>query len=229
MKTILGKIREKIANKWIASILFNFVIFIDYYLICIHKEKNIVKLIRQGMYNRTIFPNELALLYSVASLQKNKEGDFAETGVYKGSSARIICEAKGNKPFHLFDTFKGMPEVLKIDKKYKKGMLNDVSFERVKQRLSKYNNILFYKGFFPDTAEAVKDKKFSFVNIDMDIYKSTKDSLEFFYKRMVKGGIIIGHDYQSIEAVKKAFDKFFDDKTEKVIPLCMSQCIVIKQ
>ena len=32
-------------------------------------------------------------------------GDIAEVGVYRGGSAMIICEAKGNKKLHLFDTF----------------------------------------------------------------------------------------------------------------------------
>src|SRR5271166_6057406 len=35
---------------------------------------------------------------------------MAELGVYQGSSARIICEDKGDCPLYLFDTFAGLPE-----------------------------------------------------------------------------------------------------------------------
>jgi hypothetical protein len=36
-------------------------------------------------------------------------GDIAEVGVYRGGSSKLICEAKGNKRLHLFDTFEGLP------------------------------------------------------------------------------------------------------------------------
>jgi hypothetical protein len=32
-------------------------------------------------------------------------GAFAEAGVFKGGSARLICEEKCDEPFHLFDVF----------------------------------------------------------------------------------------------------------------------------
>ncbi len=39
------------------------------------------------------------------------KGELAEVGVYKGGSAKLICEAKGNSILHLFDTFEGLPNV----------------------------------------------------------------------------------------------------------------------
>ena len=35
---------------------------------------------------------------------------MAEVGVYQGVSAKLICEAKGDKELHLFDTFEGLPD-----------------------------------------------------------------------------------------------------------------------
>jgi hypothetical protein len=47
---------------------------------------------------------------------------------------------------------------------------------------------------------------------------------------MVKGGIIISHDYNQIAAggVKKAFTEFFAGKNEPIIALWDTQCAVVK-
>ena len=150
---------------------------------------------------------------------KKIKGDIAEVGVYKGGSAKLICEAKGDKPLHLFDTFEGLPKVSKFDdRKLLKGMFN-APLEDVKRIiLKKYRNVFFYKGLFPETAQLVKNKLFSFVHLDVDLYKSTKSCLEFFYPRINKGGIIISHDF-GLRGVRKAFDEFFKDKPELIIEI----------
>jgi O-methyltransferase len=44
------------------------------------------------------------------------------------------------------------------------------------------------KGLFPHTAEAVKDKVFGFVHLDVDLYESTLAGLKFFYPHLFPGG-----------------------------------------
>jgi len=171
------------------------------------------------------FPNEMFLIKTLAARQNNLEGDYAEVGVYDGCSARMICEMKKDKPFFLFDTFEGLPKVDGIDRLYKKNMFN-ANYKKVKQKLSKYENVFIYKGLFPqETSKFIKGRKFSFVHLDLDIYKSTKDCLEFFYDKMVKGGIILTHDYV-VDGVKKAFDEFLKDKPEKIIELPTQAMII---
>jgi hypothetical protein len=157
------------------------------------------------------------------------DGDTAEVGVYKGGSAKLICEAKGNKPLHLFDTFEGLPDRCpKDNSKFYKGQFA-ASIESVKDYLNRYPHVYFYQGVFPTTTKSVENKKFSFVNLDVDLYKSTLDCLSFFYPRMNKGGIIISHDYiSSAYGVREAFDEFFSDKPEPVLELSGSQCMVVK-
>src|SRR5579863_7790867 len=53
--------------------------------------------------------NEAFLLCSLARAQRCLDGAMAELGVYEGSSARIMCEAKDDRPIYLFDTFSGLP------------------------------------------------------------------------------------------------------------------------
>jgi hypothetical protein len=170
--------------------------------------------------------------YQIFMAVKNTEkitGEIAEVGTYKGGSAKLICEAKGNKTLHLFDTFNGLPELGQVDdsNQFHKGQFS-ASLEDVKKYLDCYNNIYFYKGLFPGNSEVIQDSIFSFVHLDLDLYEATKASLEFFYPRMNKGGIIISHDYINTKGVKKAFDEYFQDKIEPIIEMSGSQCLIVK-
>jgi predicted O-methyltransferase YrrM len=168
-------------------------------------------------------------IYMAVKTTQKVPGDIAEVGVYRGGSAKIICSAKGEKALHLFDTFEGLPKVEEIDMvwPFYEGKFA-ASFEDVRDYLKENENVHFYKGIFPATSDPVKDKKFSLVNLDVDCYESTKQSLEFFYPRMSRGGVIISHDYITAPGVKKAFDDFFAGKEEPVLETAGSQCLVVK-
>ena len=62
-----------------------------------------------------LFDVEACQLSALVDATAKIEGDMAEVGTYKGGSAKIICEVKGDRPLHLFDTFGGIPEVEEID------------------------------------------------------------------------------------------------------------------
>jgi len=168
-------------------------------------------------------------IYMATKRTQKIPGDIAEVGVYKGGSAKIICLAKGDKHLHLFDTFEGLPKVEEIDIvwPFYEGKFA-ASYDSVQKYLGDESNVYFYKGIFPGTSDPIRDKKFSMVNFDVDTYESTKQCLEFFYSRMSPGGILISHDYITAPGVKKAFDDFFDGKTEPVLETAGSQCLVVK-
>lgn len=173
---------------------------------------------------------ELYNLYKGVLQTAKVDGDIVEVGVYKGGSAKLICEIKGNKNLYLFDTFEGMPQTGENDI-IRQGAFSDVTIEEVKKYLSNYKNVFLYKGLFPETAQAIKGRNVSFLHLDVDIYKSTFDALQFFYPLMSSGGIIISHDYnsKSCPGVRKAFDEFFKDKAEPIIELSgVTQCLVTK-
>lgn len=168
------------------------------------------------------------LYMAVKSTTKTK-GDIAEVGVYRGGTAKIICKAKRSKKLHLFDTFEGLPDAtLNDDKEFVSKEKFYVSIEDVKNFLKKEKGVYFYKGLFPSTAKPIENLHFSFVHLDVDLYKSTLDCLEFFYPRMCKGGIIMSHDYTNLIGVNKAFNEFFSNKTEPIIEMSSSQCLVVK-
>lgn len=143
---------------------------------------------------------------------KDLEGDIAEVGVSVGDSAEEMCEVKGKKKLHLFDTFEGHPNTIG---RYDVGQYpgrHKADIKDVKKRLKKYPKVYFYKGTFPETSKPVAKKKFCFVNLDTDLYRGTYDGLEFFVPRMVPGGVIILHDYQGIPGVACACIDYFEEK-----------------
>jgi O-methyltransferase len=193
-------------------------------------DKKFVNIVK-SLNEKCLLDNEEK--FSIYSSVKNichLSGDIAEVGVYKGGSAKIICEVKGKKRLHLFDTFEGLPDITKNDK-VKKGWFNDTNLSYVQKFLKKFPNVYFYQGRFPETAKPLQKRKFCFVNLDTDLYESTLDGLKFFWPRMVKGGRIISHDYnnvQDIEGIKKAFKEFFKNHNEKLIEIADTQIMVVK-
>ena len=91
-------------------------------------------------------------------------------------------------------------------------------------------NAVLYPGLFPQTAHALADKRFCFVHIDVDIHASVKDCLEFFFAKMVEGGVMIFDDWEKSQCpgVRKAITDFLASRKEKPIVLASGQCVIIK-
>lgn len=202
-------------------------------LLYFYKGKEIIDLIKsiKNETNLAFFPYEAYTVYSVAKSQSSLDGEMAEVGVYRGGSAKLICEAKGERNLHLFDTFEGLPEVSERDthfgiKYWQEKQFNDTNEEHVKKYLAEYKNVRLYKGLFPKTAEPISNLKFSFVHLDVDLYQSTLDCLNFFYPRLIQGGIILTHDYHT-DGVHAAFKEFFTEKKIPIIELTGSQCMIV--
>lgn len=173
---------------------------------------------------------EMINIYRLVSWTLPLDGDLAEVGVYQGGSAKIMCEAKGDKELHLFDTWEGLPKPDKKKDLLIEGDMNNTSLDLVKKNLQSYDQVYFYKGMFPNTAGPVMNKSFSFVNLDTDLYSGTKECLEFFYPRTVKGGIILTHDYNDTRTpgVKDAFDEFISDKPEFIFNHWDTQAMIVR-
>lgn len=211
-----------------------FVSAFQFRLLSFYKGQKFINLLKSIKKEVDIgfYPYEAYTVYSISKSQSRLSGEFAEVGVYQGGSARIICEVKGEKTLHLFDTFTGLPKVSGKDnymgvKYWEDNQFNNTSEEQVKGYLSKFPNVQIYKGKFPETSGPVLNTQFSFVHLDVDLYQSTKDCLDFFYPRLVKGGIILTHDFHT-SGVQTAFNDFFEKKQIPVIELTGSQCMIIK-
>ncbi len=147
-------------------------------------------------------------------LRDNVTGAFAELGVYKGDSARLLHLMDPARKFYLCDTFKGFPEE---DLKGETGMaatyttLNfaDTSISGVLKKINGNDLIEVVPGYFPDSAKTMTGETFALVNIDADLYKPTKAGLAFFYPRLSRGGVLLIHDYNpKWPGVIRAADEF---------------------
>ena len=72
------------------------------------------------------------------------------------------------------------------------------------------------------------EAEYAFVHFDVDLYEGTKACLEYFYPRMIPGGIMLSHDYSILAGVSQAFHEFLEDKEEPLLELPSTQCMVIK-
>lgn len=180
-------------------------------------------------------PERCYILYSLCRSAVAMGGDIAEAGVYKGGSAKILSIAARASdkriPIHLFDSFEGMPDVADRDiSGHTKGNFDKTSLDRVKKLLRDFPNVVFHKGEISEQLDNIKDRNFSFVHIDVDLYLTTKACLEFFYPRMFYSGIIVCDDagfWQYRTVVRRAFTEFFKDKPTFPLYLSTGQVVVI--
>ena len=142
-------------------------------------------------------------------IKNNIEGDFIETGVWKGGACiymkALSKNALKNKIF-VADSFCGVPppdtnryEQDRGDPHHAIDSLR-ISSERVKEYFKQYNcldeNIVILEGIFKDTLPTLnKNQKFSLVRLDGDMYSSTMDGLENLYPKLSVGGYLIIDDY----------------------------------
>ncbi len=175
----------------------------------------------------------LYVIWTFASqaAMRHPGADLWECGVWKGQSAKFLAEIalRARSHLHLFDTFEGMPQTDPQKDFHRKGNFSDTSLEGVKNFLSEYRDTaVFHPGFIPDTFSGLENSQIAFVNIDVDIYKSVKDSLEFVYPRMLPGGIILFDDYgwHSCPGARQAVDEFAERMSLLPMILPSGQAII---
>ena len=156
-------------------------------------------------------------------------GLFLEFGVYNGSSINILSKLGPNKIFHGFDTFTGLPEDWDLgNKKIKAGHFYLEKMPSVEK------NVILHKGLFEDTIPKWQKQyreKISFINIDCDLYSSTKTVLEHLNSQIVKDTIIRFDDLlpspirpypKWLEGEWKALSEWVGKFKREIVPLSRS-------
>lgn len=141
-------------------------------------------------------------LYMLAKQTAHVKGELIEVGAWRGGSSVIIAkgfESTGNKPaFYCCDTFTGVANATDIDKEYNGGEHADTSLQIVKKLFQKHNldNIKILQGIFPEeTGNVLQNTIFSFCHIDVDVYKSALQILEFVWPKLSVNGVVVFDDY----------------------------------
>ncbi len=176
------------------------------------------------------------VLFTLGKQALKLGGEFWECGVYKGGTAillaKVIAEygkTSGTK-LHLFDTFEGMPDVNAQKDWHKSGDFKDTSEEAVRARVGNFDLVVTHKGFIPQTFNELEGSTISFAHIDVDIYQSILDSLNFIYPRLMSGGFIVFDDYgfPTCPGARQAVDEFFSGKPEQPLAMPSGQAVVFK-
>jgi hypothetical protein len=168
---------------------------------------------------------DMMVLLMRSVLIRRIDGDFAELGVYRGVTARLIHHYAPDRRLHLFDTFSGF-DGRELDTTSHAGLFSDTSIETVMRNIApRSENVIVHAGRFPETTAAhaiFQDNapgKFAFVHLDADLFEPTDAGLEFFYPRMTAGGVIVVHDYNAWMGARRAVDRFFASRPE--VPVAM--------
>ena len=181
------------------------------------------------------------ILYRMAQSVRDLAGDTVECGSFMGQGSFLICMGTGNRSerkHHIFDSFEGLsaPTAQDMRQEWSKQKFakHDMSvpLPAVQGRLRDFPWVSYYPGWIPSRFDEVKERRFSLVHIDVDLYQPTRDSLEFFYERMVPGGFLICDDYALVECpgATKAFDDFIADKPERrVVYIGTGQGFIVKR
>jgi O-methyltransferase len=149
-------------------------------------------------------------------------GAFAELGVWRGNSAKVIHSLAPQRELYLLDTFQGFPSE-DTDFDPASGIshhFQDVSVKQVRDFVGHSEHVHMVVGRFPASASSIpSDEHFAFVHIDCDLYQPAKAALEYFYPRMSQKGLIVVHDFASGRwpGVTQAVDEFFADKLENPV------------
>jgi len=143
-----------------------------------------------------------SLLLNAKHTLSKQEGSIAELGVYQGQSSALLSfyAKKFNRKIYIADTFQGFSE-LQFEENMgegKKAAFKDNSLEAARAVVGDYEGNRWVVGVFPQSVtEEMREDRYAFVSIDCDIYEPIAEGLEFFWPRMVSGGMIFVHDYSS--------------------------------
>jgi O-methyltransferase len=154
-----------------------------------------------------------------------KDGDFVECGVWYGVLSKVICEytnfSQKDRKFFLVDVWGGIDV-------HEKWYLSDI-FDVVTKRFEDYSNVKLIRGFIPDILPTINTQKVAYLSIDMNGSHAERAALEYFYEKMVPGGVIYFDDYGwGFPDLRRKVNEFFADKPETLLHFPAGVSIVIK-
>lgn len=144
------------------------------------------------------------------ALQNGVEGDFIETGVWRGGAciyAKAIFEAHGQGSRRVFvaDSFRGLPPPNTTDYPQDAGDTHHtyeelaISRDQVTDSFRRFglldDRVVFIEGWFSDTLPKAPVDRLCVLRLDGDLHESTIVALKSLYDKVSPGGYVIIDDY----------------------------------
>jgi hypothetical protein len=156
----------------------------------------------QGFHTPRRLRKRRELFHQIAERVGGKKVLYLEFGVAKGTSMRYWSQLLSSPAcvFHGFDTFEGLPEEWRLGDKgaySANGSVPEIADSRVK----------FFRGMFQDTLPryAVPDHEVLIINIDCDLYSSTRFVLHFLAESIRPGTFIYFDEFSDPHNELRAF------------------------
>ena len=172
-----------------------------------------------------------------ANSNKHERVNVVECGVCDGIAIFYALSAIGKAGViphaFLYDTWEGikMERLVNEEKSWK----DDYSYLQVnntKRNLEGFmDNITFIKGYIPDTFNRKDEpEQISWLHIDLNSSKPTIESLEYYFDRLLTGGVVLFDDYGSSSFIttRKLVNDWFKDKKGLLLPMPTGQAIFFK-
>ena len=169
------------------------------------------------------------------------EFNFVECGVGDGMSAFYTLreinnnrKTLNNSKLHLFDSWGPMKKTDLIESELDSiDRYSELELDVTKNNLKEYENqIIYHKGYIPEVFYQLPNPPDSIVymHVDLNSTKPTIASLEFFFPKLIPGGVILFDDYgwNNHKDTKHAVDDFFKDKPGILMQLPTSQAIYFR-
>jgi O-methyltransferase len=169
------------------------------------------------------------------------DGDFVDCGVHTGIFARAVVNyvnfEKSDKKYYLLDTFSGLDAKYSNDVELKRNNLmgydqedSNALYQQVANTFKNFN-VKIIKGAVPETLPEVDSDKICYLSVDMNCIAPEIAALEYFWDKMVSGGMIVLDDYgyaNSTNDQKKAHDAFAASKNIQILTLPTCQGLIVK-
>ena len=141
-----------------------------------------------------------------------------------------------NKKFFLVDTFKGLiPEYLTPGEKREDLLATYKYYENnslaaVRETFAPFSNVVVIEGAVPDILPDIPSEKIAYLSLDMNCTLPEQKAAEYFWDRIVPGGIILHDDYgfKLHEEQRKMMDRFAATRGVAVLALPTGQGIILK-
>ena len=169
---------------------------------------------------------------------KTENYNLVECGVEWGYTAFFALKTLTNNDkkmnsfsMHLYDAWQDMREEELLESEYwHVNLYKNLDIESTKKNLIEFKeNLIFHQGYIPDSLMKKPDPPDTifYLHIDLNSAKPTEHALEFFYPRLVVGGIILFDDYgwDAYEDTKNTIENFFKDKPGLLMKIPTGQAI----
>jgi hypothetical protein len=147
----------------------------------------------------------------IDALQTVAQGCIVEVGVYKGGTAYFLDQwaQLNHRDCYLYDTFSGMPYADPGDQ-HRVGDFADTTLQSVKELIPHAHIV---PGIFP--LSAVPMPPVAFAHIDVDQYRSYKETCTYLDPLMAPGGVMWFDDADCLDAAARAVFEMYGDRVVK--------------